>query len=501
MCDLREGIVADSDMPDILMPLTSAADLDKHISLSVPYTSRILEDMVQNVQDTVQREHAALWRLKNIHTQFRGDDPYAPCHLFQTEDKMEDFEERQEIVSVVMSTNNDSDKAAASEANWDTMANVRLLAGLENAADTEANSKAHEPIVERAISDLNKTESGDINNGAEESVSGNGDGDGTRRDPDLQGQEKQDEQQLSAEEVSVRELESSTSTTTGAQQTQPQNKRDEPDTGQSSTADIGGEPTDSNDGKQPKQEDSDTTGINQPNDPALSNGPSPVQAHEESATEQPTAPGAPPDDQHQNEGAAAPNGVHVRDHAMSDAQAEGAENSNEDDSQPQHRMTTRAGARAQATTHYGQPTPPLSTSGGVPSPHLSTAQTNSATQIHPFFLPPTAALPNASAGLVAPHLADQVRRQLSLYVQKQNEVVRQSDELLVGLRRALRMKNQVWDWCRSEGHVGEMSDGEDWVDMEKWGLDSPLRKGEEVDDEEVGAGMVTKKTRNRRAAA
>ena len=52
---------------------------------------------------------------------------------------------------------------------------------------------------------------------------------------------------------------------------------------------------------------------------------------------------------------------------------------------------------------------------------------------------------------------------------EQQEVARQSDALLAGLRRALRLKNTGRAWCRNEGHVGEMSDGADWIDVAKWG--------------------------------
>ena len=121
--------------------------------------------------------------------------------------------------------------------------------------------------------------------------------------------------------------------------------------------------------------------------------------------------------------------------------------------------------------------------------------------IHPFFLPPAKALPNSTNGL-PPNIASESRRLVHLYIQKQEEVVRQCNSLLDGLRKALRLKKMVWEWCRSEAHVGEMSDGEDWIDPEAWGLDEPLRKGEEVDDDEGAAGtyMTAKKTRNRRAA-
>ena len=57
------------------------------------------------------------------------------------------------------------------------------------------------------------------------------------------------------------------------------------------------------------------------------------------------------------------------------------------------------------------------------------------------------------------------------------------------------MRKEVMKWCKAEGHVGEMSDGEDWYDREEWGLEEDLRKGQaEEEDEEERRG---KKTRRR----
>ncbi|KKZ65736.1 hypothetical protein EMCG_08440, partial [[Emmonsia] crescens] len=49
---------------------------------------------------------------------------------------------------------------------------------------------------------------------------------------------------------------------------------------------------------------------------------------------------------------------------------------------------------------------------------------------------------------------------------------------------ACRKKDMVWEWCKAEGHVGELSDGEDWYDREQWGLGEgeDLRKGADEDE-------------------
>ena len=144
--------------------------------------------------------------------------------------------------------------------------------------------------------------------------------------------------------------------------------------------------------------------------------------------------------------------------------------------QPSHAMTTRRKARS--------PTPDSQRSASA-SPVPS-----SIPSINNFFIPPTDSLPDRDFGLPAPE-AEETRRMVLLYVQKQEEVVRGTEQLLMGLLKADRRRKQVWQWCKSEGHVGEMSDGEDWYDKEQWGLSADLLKGkeeEDVEDEGVRKG-------------
>ncbi|KAK7535761.1 RXT2-like protein [Phyllosticta citribraziliensis] len=148
------------------------------------------------------------------------------------------------------------------------------------------------------------------------------------------------------------------------------------------------------------------------------------------------------------------------------------------------RMTTRA--RAQAN----------STSSSPNSPRLhSPSAASSAPFIHPLFQFPFDNLVDRDMGLPAQD-ADETRNWLLMYIQKQEEVVRQTRALYTGLMEADRKRRLVLKWTRAEGHVGEMSDGEDWVDKEEWGLTEDLVKGKEEEEEE---GVVQgKKTRTRR---
>jgi hypothetical protein len=160
------------------------------------------------------------------------------------------------------------------------------------------------------------------------------------------------------------------------------------------------------------------------------------------------------------------------------------EEENASESQPApHRMTTRAQAQAASdnttTTEHTRSHSPASSSS-----HW----------VHPLFLAPESARPNRDYGL-QPVEAEDIRRLLLSYVQKQEEVCRNAEKLYDGLLRADRLRTTVLKWTKAEGHVGEMSDGEDWYDKEEWGLDEDLKKGHEEDEDDGNQG---KKTRVRR---
>jgi hypothetical protein len=115
--------------------------------------------------------------------------------------------------------------------------------------------------------------------------------------------------------------------------------------------------------------------------------------------------------------------------------------------------------------------------------------------IHPLFLAPQASRPDRDQGLPEQE-AEDVRRLLQLYVQKQEEVCRGTKRLYEGLLRADRYRGLVLAWSKAEAHRGELSDGEDWYDRDEWGLADDLKKGH--DEEEEEATQTQKKTRNRK---
>ncbi|KAJ5379566.1 hypothetical protein N7509_012685 [Penicillium cosmopolitanum] len=155
--------------------------------------------------------------------------------------------------------------------------------------------------------------------------------------------------------------------------------------------------------------------------------------------------------------------------------------------EPPRRMTTRAQAN-NADNPGGSPMSSTDTLGGLPNPH-------------PLFLMPEDVRPDANFGL-PPAEAEETRRLLWSYIQKQEETVRGFEHMLDLLLRAFRMKSDVLEWCKAEGHVGEMSDGEDWYDREKWGLaeNEDLKKGTDEDEAETvdEARTTVKRGRGRR---
>jgi hypothetical protein len=151
--------------------------------------------------------------------------------------------------------------------------------------------------------------------------------------------------------------------------------------------------------------------------------------------------------------------------------------------EPPRRMTTRA--QANAGNPDGSPLSSADSASTLPTPH-------------PLFLIPDNVRPDANFGL-PPAEAEETRRLLWSYIQKQEETVRGFEHMLDSLIKSCRMKSNVLDWCKAEGHVGEMSDGEDWYDREKWGLaeGEDLKKGTDEDEIETVDESRTQAKRGR----
>ncbi|KAJ5761915.1 uncharacterized protein N7511_005297 [Penicillium nucicola] len=154
--------------------------------------------------------------------------------------------------------------------------------------------------------------------------------------------------------------------------------------------------------------------------------------------------------------------------------------------EPPRRMTTRAQANATNPSDGNQsPLSSVDTADTLPTPH-------------PLFMIPDNVRPDANFGLPAAE-AEETRRLLWSYIQKQEETVRGFEHMFDSLIKACRMKADVLEWSKAEGHVGEMSDGEDWYDREKWGLTEgeDLKKGTDEDEVETVDESRTQAKRGR----
>ncbi|KAF9876219.1 hypothetical protein CkaCkLH20_06162 [Colletotrichum karsti] len=199
--------------------------------------------------------------------------------------------------------------------------------------------------------------------------------------------------------------------------------------------------------------------------------------------------------------------------AKDDAKAEG-DTAKPSEGQTSTDATPKEGEEASADKKQKQKATDVEMhqAGAVPPPHQDAEATNrngthvpsvesdqmDETFVHPFFRPPPNARPDQNVGIPEPE-AEDIRRLLALYVQKQEEVCRGARKLHEGLLKANRLRRTVLHWSKAEAHCGpnrDMSDGEDWYDKEEWGLTEDLKKGQ--DDEEEDTGTVAKKTRNRR---
>lgn len=143
---------------------------------------------------------------------------------------------------------------------------------------------------------------------------------------------------------------------------------------------------------------------------------------------------------------------------------------------PAHRMTTRAQANQSTRT---------------PSLARSVSPGSSVPFIHPIFQFPPSVVKDLRSNVGLPaQMADEARLALTTYISKQEEIVRSCKEMHSGLLKAMEMRTNVWNWTKAEGHVGEMSDNEDYVDLEEWGIDPrdariKYVKGQQEDEQEA----------------
>ncbi|KAJ6442094.1 glycoside hydrolase family 3 [Purpureocillium lavendulum] len=375
---------ADVRLEHILAPLTASTDLPTHSTLSKPFVSQTLTDLVQQSSGMARKENRSLWKVRYMWTALCGDGNWMPC----------------ETMIGLNDLNLYSD---------DHVARHLLTLRKANGAGTAVldTPNGHGPSGEEV----------DTNN------------------PGL---------------VSKNHAKPTTETQDDADQ---------------SMADAAS--TDKQ-GDEPKPDDSaDKQGIDKGN---ASNGPREAEVGNASAEKRN---GTEKSEKVPKDGTKAKEAAHKTpaeeepgDVAMKDAEPTPADGPHADD--------TRNGVLSALL-------------GGSEQPF-----------IHPLFQPPGGARPDRDVGLPESE-AEDIRRLLALYVQKQEEICRSTSRLYQGLLKAERLRKDVLHWAKSEAHCGpnrDMSDGEDWYDKEEWGLSEDLKKGQ--DEEEEDTTTTGKKTRNRR---
>ncbi|KAI5922823.1 RXT2-like protein [Camillea tinctor] len=381
-------------LESILAPLTTVTDLPSHPTLSRPYVSKTLTELAKQSCDIMQKENAALWKVKHLQTKLVGDHIWAPCELMLGPNDIElyrdDYMERPHQTKG--SVNSDASNAAIDGTHADSKSNGQA------SINGEASTAGVKPATR-----VETTDNADI----------------SMTDAD---------HPIDANNAGIR------STNQNEETTSQETKRQAPS----------------------KEEDAaNNTGGTRPN-VNKHNGPEEILGHVNNGKNEVPIDGA--------------NG-------------------------PILNGSVGSGASVGSTSQRNQSKMEGDHGGSRPMSVTSEADDFA---IHPFFLAPRSAHPDRDLGIPEKE-AEDMRRLLQLYVQKQEEICRGSKQLYEGILRANRMRKTVFQWSKYEAHCGpnrDMSDGEDWYDKEEWGLEEDLKKGQ--DEEEEDTQQTTKKTRTRR---
>ncbi|KAL2266200.1 hypothetical protein VTJ83DRAFT_5552 [Remersonia thermophila] len=389
----------------LLAPLTSVTDLPSHPTLSRPFTSTALTELVQQAMTLMHKENKALWKAKPLLTKLIGDNTWAPCGLMAAPD---DQDARLFTDTMSFFNRPRARPAAIPTANG-------IPAGV--APDETAEKKTMGAEAGKKGQETQPTHAADS----------------TEQDGKAESKTQDDETLPDAD---------------GA----PSGSAKEP-----------GPPgkTQPGDGKQ-----AGCDATRGGSDPASS-------------------------DSH----ASKPNGQ--EDVEMTEAAASRAAPEPQNATRPDGAPATDAHATAPSSASIAATAAAISAALEPPTAEEDAALLDELF-IHPLFRLPTQAHPDRDLGLPEQE-AEEVRRLLLLYVQKQEEICRGARKLAEGLLRADRLRRQVFGWAKAEAHCGpnrDMSDGEDWYDREEWGLTEDLKKGE--DDVEEDTTQTQKKTRNRK---
>ncbi|KAI5310175.1 hypothetical protein KEM55_000865 [Ascosphaera atra] len=369
-----ENPFADIHLETLLCPLRHPSELETHPSMSEPYRSKVLHQMVNTIIERLKRERSVLFKAKRLHRELLGDTPWMPCGFLETINDRNIFlpgwvqeEERKKMLA---------SNGAVQGQNITTAGQSEPQArqGVEETAAAMSNPPKDPSRHEEGSDGAEKHKQKAVQNGEQngnQMVNGTGNG-----------SNEQAEDGKSTEEGAAR------------------------------------------DGSLPQTSNKGVDHSNNQNEPS---SPPPVRRM---TTRAQVA------------------GTNSQDSANSD---------NVDD------MDEEEDPSLIAHPLYLVPHPPMDRTCGLPYPE-----------------------------------AEEMRRVLWAYIQKQDETVRGFEKMLTILLKSKRMKDDVWEWCKAEAHVGELSDNEDWPEYERWGLKvGDLKKGADS-DEEIVEDKTTKRSRNRR---
>lgn len=443
-------LLANLSSLDLLVPLTSAAKLPKHPSISVAYTSPILTKMAEHASEMVQRERSTLADAKRLMTRLRGDEIWLPCgimysdsdeQIFDTEKLYNRSGGKKDVSStngIAASVQIDVKKDDASLSG--SLKSFQSGMGVDSARAAMMTSADNSTM--NVTNGVKTTEVNDIGRSEQFPKASPANATGSVAPEEVPG--TSEAEHAGSEGQEMRKSPDPTLSTAGERAPEGQM---ETSAGESTILDPG-----------------INGGINlspAQNNGIAGNGCTSESAAEKVSTQQPVVPDS---------------GEPREDEVM-----DGIEEQDEIKAEPR-RMRTRAQAQA--------------ASEPIASSRTESPDSYIPPEIHPLFKMPESAIPDKDFGL-PPMEADETRRLLTLYVQKQEEVCRGAERLYEGLLHADQQRSMVLKWCKAEDHVGEMSDGEDWYDKEEWGLEEDLEKGHNDEEGETNNAIQGRKPRRR----
>ena len=432
------GVFAKPDvLAELLCPLKHPSALSTHPTLSDGFHSKALPDMVQDTALRLRQEKANLWRSKNLNRELLGDEAWFPCAAVESAEDWNIFTPRKQIFE-------------GKESKKRKRNNNVPVGGIAARSSASPNDKVFET---NSATPLNNKES---RGKSPTYINGHS----TSEVVAMTNAEDVNKSSLQRTDLSGREMESA------------------------HASDVDGTADLSLREAAPEPELDPILAANDTN----SQGREREEVNEHSASEQT---GCKAQD--------AAETVDMHEESKADQNCELRSEHSETSPPPPSRRITRALAATNIlNSHLIAPTPPLS-----PAPTSSSSSSASMLQIDPLFLLPPSVHPPDSTSIyygLPPEEALETRRLLTSYIQKQEESVRGYESVLSKLLKAQRLRSEVLEMCKAEGHVGEMSDGEDWIDYEQWDLQpGELLKGRDEDEDAVEENTIGGRKGKRRA--